>query len=383
MMHVLFLTIGYPTVYNIQSGIFFREQAEALAVAGMRTGLIAINAVSIKHIIRKRSFAGLRKREFNTNGVQTVLTSFINNPVKPDYVVHQALRKGRGLVSAYIEQYGKPDLIHLQCFETVELAQYIKSRWSIPYVVTEHSSRFLLDTLNPGLEKYAASCFQNSDKNIAVSTNFAELLEKRYQAPFLYIPNMVDTEFFTMLKRDHVKPNRFINVGVLDKNKNQALLIEAIARLRDRGRDLGLVIVGEGPERTNLQAMIKQRALENHVKLKGFLGRGALLNELHDSHAFLLSSQFETFGVALIEAMSCGLPAVCTRSPGPESIIAKPGLGILCDNDPDDYVLAVDRLIEEYSSFSPSYIHNYVREYFSKFSVSKKLMDLYKGVIKA
>ena len=67
------------------------------------------------------------------------------------------------------------------------------------------------------------------------------------------------------------------------------------------------------------------------MHLLGKKNRNEVKFEMQQADCFVLSSYHETFGVVLIEAMSCGLPVLSTKSGGPESIIKSSKLGKLCD----------------------------------------------------
>jgi len=94
---------------------------------------------------------------------------------------------------------------------------------------------------------------------------------------------------------------------------------------------------------------------------------------LHQSDCFVLSSKVETFGVVLIEAMSCGLPVLSTKCGGPESIVTGPDLGLLCDQD--ELSNALHQIAK--AAFNKDRIRNYVMEHFSSGSIASQLKAIY------
>jgi len=113
---------------------------------------------------------------------------------------------------------------------------------------------------------------------------------------------------------------QLVNVGRLVKEKRQEHLIVAFAGLANDFPDWKLMIVGEGPQRPQLEAEIRNRGLQDRVSLPGAVENTAEI--LSQSDLFVFSSLFEGFPNALAEAMACGLPAISYDCPsGPRALI--------------------------------------------------------------
>ena len=107
-----------------------------------------------------------------------------------------------------------------------------------------------------------------------------------------------------------------------------------------------------------------------------------VLQALQNSDAFVLSSEYETFGVVLIEAMSCGLPVISTKCGGPESIIINDKLGLLVEKNNVNALSngMNDILNKKYDSQD---IREYVIGSFSQIAIANKLKVVYKEIIDA
>ncbi len=104
-----------------------------------------------------------------------------------------------------------------------------------------------------------------------------------------------------------------LNVARLARQKNQRLLLEAVARIRSQRR-VRLIILGEGPMRANLQHAVRQLGLDGCVYMPGHVENPFPYFARAD--AFVLSSEEEGFGLVLLEAMACGCPVIATACPG-------------------------------------------------------------------
>ncbi len=117
-------------------------------------------------------------------------------------------------------------------------------------------------------------------------------------------------------------------MGRLAPQKGFDLLIDAFAQAAEDRPDWSLVILGEGPERKHLEEQIQSRGLQGRVRLLGWVADPNAV--LRDCDAFVLSSRFEGFPNALLEAMALGLPAVAVDCPsGPADIIRDEVDGLL------------------------------------------------------
>jgi colanic acid/amylovoran biosynthesis glycosyltransferase len=117
---------------------------------------------------------------------------------------------------------------------------------------------------------------------------------------------------------------RLVSVGRLAGQKGQLLLIDAAARLRGRGVEFELVLVGDGPLRGEIEALIDRLDLRDCVRVTGFLGTAEVRRELEAARALVLPSFAEGLPVVIMEALALGRPVISTYVAGIPELV-EPG----------------------------------------------------------
>jgi colanic acid/amylovoran biosynthesis glycosyltransferase len=116
---------------------------------------------------------------------------------------------------------------------------------------------------------------------------------------------------------------RLVHVGRLSEQKGQLVLIEAAARLRSQSINFELVIVGDGPLRTELERLIDQHGIRGRVRITGFLDNQGVCREMEFARALVMPSFAEGLPVVIMEALALGRPVISTYIAGiPELVEA-------------------------------------------------------------
>jgi glycosyltransferase involved in cell wall biosynthesis len=138
--------------------------------------------------------------------------------------------------------------------------------------------------------------------------------------------NGVDFVQSKMTKEDarnkiSIHGNIILSVGRLVPWKGFRMLIKIMPKLLDINQFTRLIIIGSGPEKSNLEKMIKNMGLVNKVYLLGSKSRDELADYLAASDIFVLASGYEGFSHQILEAMAVGVPVVTTAIGGNREII--------------------------------------------------------------
>jgi glycosyltransferase involved in cell wall biosynthesis len=137
-----------------------------------------------------------------------------------------------------------------------------------------------------------------------------------------------------------------VAAGRLVLEKDFSFLLRAFARLR-RDRDVRLAILGEGPERANLERQIGELGLQADVALLGWQPNPYAY--FHRAAVLAATSRFEGFGNVIAEALACGIPVVSTDCPvGPVEILDHGRFGTLTEiGDEEGFAMALARAIDD------------------------------------
>ncbi|MEM6253276.1 MAG: glycosyltransferase [Cyanobacteria bacterium P01_D01_bin.156] len=137
-----------------------------------------------------------------------------------------------------------------------------------------------------------------------------------------------------------------VSAARLAKQKNFPLLLKAFSIVRQT-ENAKLIIFGKGPEKDNLQAIIRQLNLEDSVDLAGFSANPWC--NISKADVFALTSEEEPFGLVLVEALACGTPVLATDAigGGPKNILDSGKSGVLISSkDPEEIASSLVKLLK-------------------------------------
>ena len=143
-------------------------------------------------------------------------------------------------------------------------------------------------------------------------------------------------------------PPRLLSIGRLTGQKGFDILLRAAALLRQRSVQFELTIVGEGPQRAELEHLARELGLQEAVRLAGACSEGACLGLMQNAAVFVLASRNEGTPVVCMEAMATGVPVVATTVGGIPEIIEHGVNGILIPPEsPADVADAIEKLLAD------------------------------------
>ncbi|ALO66326.1 hypothetical protein AS189_07250 [Arthrobacter alpinus] len=360
-MHVLFVPSWYPADPTDFSGSFFIEQAQALVHAGHTVGVISVKGIPIysPSQIRGKS-AGIRHSVevgINTYRLDKVLP-FPKVPGGNERVI---LHAWRTLLTRYIRENGKPDVLHAHAmFPGGVVAHALSDEFGIPFIVTEHrpSSMDRLKEKWNGVHGRRAAMAASS--LVAVARGFVPELNTAYgidRDKWEYVPGLLSPQFQNIPTRTIPDgPFTFGHVSHLDPGKRVDRLIEAFAEQFRHVDNVRLRIAGDSVHKSGLVALAAQQGVADKVDFVGAIARENIVAEFSSAHVFVLPSVAEAFGTVLWEAMACGLPLVSTATwAGRNAIVETNGVLAGIDNI-EELGQAMVYIKENFHSYDPAAI---------------------------
>jgi glycosyltransferase involved in cell wall biosynthesis len=145
------------------------------------------------------------------------------------------------------------------------------------------------------------------------------------------------------------KKSDVIFAGRLLSNKNVDVLIKSIQLVKERKPEIKCLIVGDGPEKKNMEILAQKLNMENNINFLGFLGNhDDVYAIMKSSKVFVLPSTREGFGIVVIEANACGLPVITVdhRDNAAKDLIEEGKNGFICQLDNENIAKIIVMILE-------------------------------------
>lgn len=217
----------------------------------------------------------------------------------------------------------KPDIIHSALWSANIFSKLISNSLKIPVICDLHSNIKYDGKIRQKIEKLTSL---KATKYIAVSNSvkqdYLNSINKKAQNLIEIIPNAINTKKINTKNNSNINSFTFGAVGRLEKIKSYDLLIKSFALLHKKFgylnnlssnsnlKQIKLVIVGDGSQKKKLIKLSKKLNIQKYVSFTGF--RTDLENLYPKFDCFVVSSKSEGLSIALLEALSYGLPIITT-----------------------------------------------------------------------
>lgn len=313
-MHILEI----PSFFTPYGGEFCLEQAKALKALGNEVRMLC--NVQLGMTIGGKDFWVLPSNRFTheREGITIYQTYQRGLPRLVRCNAKRWLSIVQQLFADYVKRYGKPDVLHAHCAKWAGYAAMLIGKdYGIPYVITEHLSRLVLEReLGPAPSKawqipLLKEAYQQASCVIPVAAELVEDIacyfgkDYRWQA----VSNVIDTDFWVYRERDFraARPFRFCCLANYWPLKGYDVLLPAFKQLYDSHYDVELHIAGRG---TNSEALRRQMSAGMYTH--GLLSKHEVRDLLYQCDALVLPSRSEAQPLVLLEAMATGIPVVTT-----------------------------------------------------------------------
>ncbi len=372
-MKILILSANYPNPNNLVEGIFIKEQAHALSIDNEVTAFIFKNESEKFSIIPKISLKKTYEEKlciyhFNISKSLPVLNQFI-------YLISSLLTL---LIVTNKQKY---EITHCHYTYPAGLpGLFLKKFKKIPYLITEHSGVFE-HHFRSRIHKYLTLlAFRHADGIISVSKKAADKLKKYTSKEIKIIYNFFDESKFC--PGNIIREDNSFHIGFAgnfnNNNKGLDLLLKALSVCTF---DFQLYIAGDGPLKESYVVLAKELNIIDKCHFMGQINPNQLPSFYHDLDLFVLCSRNESFGIVLIEALACGIPAIATKCGGPEEIMSSVCGLLIENNNSESLYQALKQMHQDISAYDRHCIRTYALDHFGKAQFIKRVSQYFNDLL--
>ncbi len=242
----------------------------------------------------------------------------------------------KSVVKNYLTVQGTPPLVHVQVpYPAGRFALWLKKKYALPYVVTEHWTIYQPGNPVPYIRQPARlrsvirRVIRGAELFLPVSRDLGNQVNQLVTpVPQQVIPNVVDTNLFCYVKQvqPENRPFRYIHVSGMSEQKNPAGLLRAFAAAYQADPEMELFMLGNRDQ--SMKRLADELGLPpDAVQFGGEVTYPEVAQRMQESDALVLFSQLENAPCVISEALCCGLPVIATRTGGiPEMLDGSNGV---------------------------------------------------------
>lgn len=352
------------------AGVFFRDQAVALARAGHDASLLYVHFDAAKGVeLEVTTDDGVRC--LYVHAAQLARLNSLYRMLLMIWAVRRTFVRGT-----------LPEVVHAHVFHALPGAWAVSRAFGIPYVVTEHSSKVRQGSLNAYWRVVARLGYGRAARIIAVSEPLARSLAQYTSREVTVIPNLVRDELFDspLEERQGGEPFTFLSIGYCDPVKGWHVLLQAFARLHTDGPPRRLVLCGAVcPE---LETLARKLGVSESVRFLGRVSPQEIPRILNGCDCHVMPSTTETFGIASIESLALGRPVIMTATDAAALIVNSENGFVVPTHDVEALAGAMRVMLADHDGFEPVAIRQGCREKFSGAAVTDRLTVVLQAAVR-
>lgn len=385
MTKVLWLASWYPSRLDGFTGDFIERHARAVSKYVELTVLVILKDETLDF-----DKVEIEKTVEENLTVYRVFYGKTNTPLWMESFlsVKKYFELQKQLYRQIEKEWGKPDMVHVQvAMKAGMLAVYLKKKYGIPFVVTEHwtgyypqskpaiyDSNFIYKSINKLI-------LQKAVMFLPVSKQLGQTVNKYFtKVEYEVIPNVVDTKLFFYDGSIKVNKFRFIHPSVMNYQKNAEGILQACILLKNRGYNFEILMVGNEDNKL-LDFAAQNKLLNETVFFKPAVSYATVAYEMQRSSALLLFSRFENLPCVVLEALCCGLPVISSKVGGVAEVVNEAN-GILVENENiNELVNALQNMIDTYGNYDKESIAKRAAKAFNYDKVGSQYAAVYKNIL--
>lgn len=382
-MKVLFLTAWYPFRYDKMAGLFVQKHAEAVALY-CDVQLIYVHADE-----KISNFDTIINKSKN---LTEIIVYYPINKKSNFYKIIKVINYLRAYLIGFkilrSEKF-KPDIVHANVLtRTGVIAFIIKLFTGIPYVITEHWTRYLPDrNAFNGFFRilFTKIVVRNASAIMPVSIILknAMLSHKLVNRNYQIVDNVIDPSFTNTFELENRTKKRIILVSCfLEVAKNVRGIVRTISKLSKTRDDFELIVIGDGVDFKDILNYANELNLtDKFIFFKGEKDSIQVAQWIYNSDFMVLFSNYETAGIVITESLALGKPVLSTRVGIAEDYIGE-NEGIIIEiGDENALFEKLNFMLDNLYKYDNNLIRSKFINRFSYATIGDKIVTCYKEVV--
>ena len=277
------------------------------------------------------------------------------------------------------------ELIHSHAvFQGGWVAKFLSKQFSIPWVHSEHASQLVygIDSLSLADKARAFSVLDSAEALIFVSAFQKQKISEYFSLKpdkAKVIPNML-SPLFENSTLSRKKKYTAITIQSWVEVKQPHLLLEAWSLFVQINQDARLLWVGSGPLKAKLISEIKDTSLFKSIDFVDYASRQEVMDYLNQACFYISSSASETFGIAIMESLSQGLPVVAINNGSVEEILIEPH-GIITENDANSLFEGILEMSSTWENYSAAALRTDILKRYGSDAILQMWLKEYQNLI--
>ena len=374
--NVLFVNSWYPNKIKKHNGKFIREHAKSVSK------FCTVTCLQVQGVSKQKDIFIVDKT-LNNNILE--ITIYYKKPNKFN-VLKKKKRQHKAFKLGFEQLKNNVDIVHLNViFPAGFFALYLKKKYGIPFILTEHNTAFLKeDTTNFSLiqKKIITRIANKASALCPVSTQLQNAMQDfGIIGNYHVIPNVIDTSIFTFKPKSVSNKVRFLHVSTLNNShKNYKGILRAFKHLADKNTNFILTFMSSA----NMQEA-KKYALDiglpkNTIQFVPNKTALDVATAMQNNDVFVLFSNFETFSLVVAESLCCGTPVIATKVGIIPEIINKDNGLLVSVSDENMLFNNLLKMLKNYKLYNNQNISDTAIAMYNYKAVGLKYVSLYKAI---
>lgn len=342
------------------NGDFIQRHAEAVSLQ---------HKVSVLHIISdKNCTKTIEINSVTTNNIATHIAYLksTKNPIIKTIRFYKAFKK-------LLNKIGYFDVIHLNKIYPFGIFTFFLKK---PYIISEHWTGYnLLRNEKISLAQLWLS------KLITIKAAYVCPVSNELMTGMQYlklngnykvIPNVVDTELFFPIEKKRKSTFTILHISnMIDDHKNVSGILKAVSKLDDNFK---LIIIGQNSSK--YRSLANKLSIEARIDFIEHLSHTNIPKYIQRADVYISFSNYETWGIVMIEAYACGIPIIATNTGIINELQPLKATKIINKND-EEALLEAIIAIKQQTFYNGDEMHSFVKNNFSPSIVAKQFSELY------